>query len=166
MALTYRQVERHVTFPVFYLPSSNWSEQDGLLYLDGRLLDDRNMPGETLGLRRLQTPFKDLYPLDKSMIDIVGLIKNTNDNSYIDMLGNHFTYHKSVFSQIKYYKISRVEGRDSASLIWLKGINFPFKQPRPPLSDNNWAGVLHIQGRPWIIYEFSPDKKADTRRKI
>ena len=60
MVITYRTIG-HVTFPAFPLPSSNWEEQDGLLYLENKLLDDKNMKGKTLGRRRLQTPFKDLF---------------------------------------------------------------------------------------------------------
>ena len=166
MALTYKQIERNVTFPVFALPSSNWDQRDGLVYLDGRLLDDWNMTGETLGARRIQTPFKDLHPLNISFMDIIGLIKNKTDSAYIDMLGNRFTYHKSEFATVKYHQIKKVDGRETACAIWLKGINFPFKQKRPPLPENSWAGVLYVQDLPWIIYEFSSEKKEDTRRKI
>ena len=45
MVITYRTLG-HVAFPAFPLPSSNWEEQDGLLYLDNKLLDDKNMKGK------------------------------------------------------------------------------------------------------------------------
>ena len=44
-------------------------EQDGLLWCDGMVVDDRNQDGDTLGKRRLQSPHQ-LYPL-KRMIEIL-----------------------------------------------------------------------------------------------
>ena len=61
MAITYKDI-RLVTFPVYALPSGNWYGQDGLLFLDDKILDDKNMKGVNLGMRRLQTPHKNLYP--------------------------------------------------------------------------------------------------------
>ena len=78
MVITYRTLG-HVAFPAFPLPSSNWEEQDGLLFLENKLLDDKNMKGETLGRRRLQTPFKDLLPLKAAVTDFTGLIKHTKN---------------------------------------------------------------------------------------
>ena len=74
MIVTYKTLDR-VEFPVFILPSSNWDLTDGLLYLDGELVDDRNMSGKTLGQRRLQTPHKGLLPLKKSVNSLVGILK-------------------------------------------------------------------------------------------
>ena len=54
MVITYRQF-KNLDFPLFILGSSNWELVDGLLLLDGELLDDKNMPGDTLGVRRLLT---------------------------------------------------------------------------------------------------------------
>lgn len=164
LVITYKEFDR-VSFPIFKLPSANWSEQDGLVYLDGSLLDDRNMPGETLGIRRLQTPFKDLIVLKKSLLDVIGLIKQP-PSAYVDNVGFLFTYEKTTMASLKYHKIRKVERKDVATILWLKDINFPFKQKRPPLPENTWAGVLYIQGIPWLIYEFSETKKSDTRRKI
>ena len=64
MVITYRQF-KNLDFPLFLLGSSNWELVDGLLLLDGELLDDKNMPGDTLGLRRMLTPHKKQYHLNK-----------------------------------------------------------------------------------------------------
>ena len=78
----------------------------------------------------------------------------------------YFLYEKTHSSSLKYYKIRKVERKNSASVVWLKGINFPFKIPRPPNADTSWAGVLHLSGIPWILYEYSEFQKSDTRRKV
>ena len=76
MIVTYKDVQS-VTFPVFKITGNNWSYSDGLLFLDDQLLDDKNMPGQTLGIRRLQTPFKNLFPLRNALINHIGIIKQT-----------------------------------------------------------------------------------------
>ena len=57
--LNYKTISR-VEFPVFVLPSDNWEKLDGLFFVDGELIDDKNMPGQTLGIRRLQTPYREI----------------------------------------------------------------------------------------------------------
>ena len=50
MVITYKTVNK-LKFPVFLLSSSNWHLADGLLFLDEKLLDDRNMPGDSMDRR-------------------------------------------------------------------------------------------------------------------
>ena len=76
--ITFRSINT-ITFPVYIIGSDNWDEQDGLLFLDNKLLDDKNMPGKTLGIRRLQSPFKDLYPLKSSLGNLLGILKQTKN---------------------------------------------------------------------------------------
>ena len=55
MVITYKDNDK-ITYPVYVLPSSNWTIADGLVTIDGLIVDDRNMEGESLGRRRLMTP--------------------------------------------------------------------------------------------------------------
>ena len=57
MVISYSNILK-VRFPVYQLGSGNWERQDGLLFIEGNIVDDKNMPGDTLGIRRLQTPHK------------------------------------------------------------------------------------------------------------
>ena len=165
MVITWKKLGS-IQFPIFALPSSNWEEQDGLLYIDNRVVDDRNMSGKTLGMRRLQTPIKDLLPLRGSIAAPVSLIRQPRIKTFIDNVGTPFIYEKTTSSSLKYYKIRKVERKDVASVLWLKGISFPFKVPRPPTDDLSWAGVLHLGEIPWLLYEYSETSKSDTRRKV
>jgi len=164
MVITYQKIN-NIKFPVYLLDSSNWHEQDGLLFIDNRLVDDKNMPGKTLGIRRLQTPFKDLYPLRGSLGSLLGIIKQKT-KSFIDSEGNPFLYEKIENCSLKYYKIRKIEKKERAAILWVKGINFPFKIPRPPMNELQWVGILHRKGIPWMLYEYSDHKKSDTRRKV
>ena len=53
-----------IKWPVYVLHSDEIEERDGLLFCDTQIVDDKNMKGETLGIRRLQTPHKNLYHLN------------------------------------------------------------------------------------------------------
>ena len=165
MVVTYRKISK-IKFPVYILDSSNWHEEDGLLFVDNRLVDDKNMPGETLGIRRLQTPFKDLYPLKGSLGSLLGIIKQNSGKAFIDSNGFPFIYEKTENCSLKYYKVRKIEKKEKAAVLWVKDITFPFKIPRPPRNSLPWAGILHRKGIPWMLYEYSAEKRADTRRKV
>jgi len=162
--ITYRDLTK-VTYPAYPLDIDNTQLLDGLLFLDGQIVDDRNMPGKTLGLRRLQSPMKNLYPLNKGALDLVSIIRRPS-GSYIDSLGKMFTYTKTKFVSLKYSKIRKVEAKDTHSVLWISGFNFPFKIPRPPNPKFTWAGILYVNGYPWQLYSYSETKVKDSIRKI
>jgi hypothetical protein len=162
--ITYKTINT-INFPVYIILSENWDFSDGLLRLDGKVVDDKNMPGSSLGIRRIQSPFKDLYPLPKQIEDIRGIVKS-GAKLFIDSSGTLFQYEKKVFCQLKYYKIKKVTKKDTMSVLWLHGVKFPFKIPRPPAADLQYAGVLHLNKLPWILYNYSEEKEPDSRKKV
>jgi hypothetical protein len=166
LIITYREISR-VTFPVFRLRNYNWYKQDGLLILDDKILDDTNQPGDTLGARRLQTPHTNLYQMRSCVTDHLGLIKQSGrDKFFIDSKGLPFIYKKTLTCKIKYHEILKVERKDVASLIRVKGIKRPFKVPRPPVNGALWAGVIYLHGSPWMLYEYCSEQKKNTTRKV
>jgi hypothetical protein len=164
MLITYKNFDK-ITFPVFRLESDNLEMADGILWSDNRVLDDRNMPGATLGLRRLQTPFKDIVPLPWSIPTVVNLIRNRG-GSYIDSTGLVIYYEKTKMVKLAYYKIRKIQPQKTHSLVWVSNLNFPFTVPRPPDAGLTWAGILHINDFPWLLYEFAEKKLKRTIRKI
>ena len=164
MIITYKNISL-LEFPVFLLPSTNWELADGLLFLDGQLLDDKNMSGTTLGQRRLQSPFTELLPLKHSINSHLGLIKNSGP-AYIDLKGRPFLYEKTLFCKLIYHQIKKVERKEVLSLLWVRGIKFPFTIPRPPKENHLWVGVLYMKGFPWLLYEYSETRLKSTRRKV
>lgn len=159
------QTSNKIEFPVYKLPHSDWELTDGLLFMEGQVLDDRNMPGSTLGLRRVQTPHKSLFKLNKQLLTLSGMLKQSK-MCFIDSKGVPFIYEKSLMCKLSYYKIKRIDRKEAYCLLWVKGINFPFTIPRPPEAGMLWAGILHFHGLPWILYEYSETKLKDTRRKV
>ena len=164
MIVTFRDFNK-ISFPAFLMGSGNWETRDGILSCDGQVVDDYNQMGSTIGARRMQTPFRDQYKLRKAVTAPNGLMKQTTPY-FVDKKGKPFIYEKTIFAPLKYLKIKRVDRKDYATLIWVKGHNAPFTVPRPPDHEMAWAGILHLHGLPWMLYEYSETKLKDTRRKV
>lgn len=164
MVITFRTIKR-VTFPVYKLDSSNWEFIDGLLFLNGRIVDDRNMPGNTLGKRRLQTPHKNLYRLHSKIDNLTGIVKQKT-LCFVDSNGIPFTYEKTLSCKLKYYRIKEIDRKGTASLLRVYGSKKAFKIPRPPSEEMTWAGILNYHEMPWMLYEYASEKLEDTWRKI
>lgn len=153
----------NIKWPVYKLDSDNWHSTDGLLQYDGMILDDRNMPGATLGLRRLQSPHLNLYPLKKGSYSIPFLLRH---KYYIDSAGKPFIYEKTVSMRLKYHLVKRIEKKESVSIVWLYGIGFPLEVRNPPLDSAKHCRVLYLHSVPWLIYDFTTTNGRDTIRKI
>jgi len=164
MVITFRDFKL-IQFPAFLLKSGNWDMQDGLLFCDGKLLDDTNQEGATLGARRMQTHFKDKYELKNAVTAANGILKQKTPY-FIDNKGKTFIYEKTRYLSLKYHKITKVVRKNVASLVWVKGHNAAFTVARPPDANMQWAGILHLHGVPWMLYEYSETKLKDTRRKV
>jgi len=163
VVITYKKL-KNIQFPVYLLPHEDWSFSDGLMFMEGKVVDDRNQEDNSLGKRRLFTPHE-LFPLSRSVDSMQGLLKQT-EKTFIDTSGRPFIYEKTKRCDLKYYKIKKKELRDTYTLLWLEGVNSPFTVPRPPEADMLYAGVLLLHGLPWILYEYSEQAKKTTWRKV
>ena len=156
---------KDLIFPLFVIHTDNTEVIDGILWIEDQVLDDLNMPGETLGRRRIQSPMKSIYPLKYMIEDEIGLMKHRG-STFIDNDGKVINYEKTRSLKLKYHKIIKREKKGIATVLWLKDVPFPFAEKSPPDIEITWAGVLYDSGIPWKIYEFSDEKKKDTWRKI
>tara|TARA_B100001939_G_scaffold256708_1_gene223633 strand:- start:17 stop:511 length:495 start_codon:yes stop_codon:yes gene_type:complete len=157
--------KKDLVFPIFVLHSDNVELLDGILWLDDQVLDDKNMKGRSLGIRRLQSPMKSLYPLRYMISDEIGLMKH-RAKTFIDNAGRVFNYEKTEKVDIVYHKIIKREKKTVATVIWCKDCPFPFDEKSPPSAELTWAGVMYRQGIPWKIYDYAKEKKRNTWRKI
>ena len=164
-SLKLSMVYDNIQFPIYVLNTDNVELVDGLLVAEDQIIDDKNMPGENLAMRRLQTPMKSIYPLKYMIDNIPDLIRHRGSN-YIDSNGKYFFLEKTKTSPIKYHKIGRIDGKGNAALVWCLNIPFPFVCKRPPRLEDTWAGILYRNGLPWELWEFSTERKKDTWRKI
>ena len=124
------------------------------------------MGGDTLGIRRLQSPHKNLHPLKQQVDNFRGVLKSKEKN-FIDTNGTPFIYEKTQFCKLKYYRIKSVVQKDTCSLLKLEGVKQPFVIPRPPASRDAvcWSSYT-MDPLPWVLYEYSEDRRDDTRRKV
>lgn len=152
-------------FPLYVLPSDDWYSTDGVLFLQEQVVDERNMPGETLGTRRLQCGRDDLLPLNKAILGIPDLV-HCRTKIFIDNKGRPFIYQKEYRSKLKSYRIKKIELKDTASLLWVYGWPSPFTIVRPPFGDPEWVRFLHFEGAPWIIYDYVRQPTKDTYRRV
>jgi hypothetical protein len=163
MRITYKYLPQ-IVFPCYKLYSENITRQDGLVFIDTRILDDTNMPGKTLGMRRLLTPRKkELYRLKNGVQTIPDFLSH---NLWVDNSGTILRYEKTKVCKLRYYKIKKVELKETASVIWFFDIGFPFKVNRPPPSLAAYARLICFNGIPWLIYDFASEKGKDTSRKV
>lgn len=164
MIITFKQFKQ-LKFPLFVLPSDDWYITDGVLFVNDRVVDEKKMPGKTLGVRRIQCGRKDLLPLNKAILGIPDLIQ-AKTKTFIDRAGNPFIYTKTYNSRLRCHKIKRVERKEVASLLWLEGIPAPVTVPRPPMEDFPFVRMLHFNGNPWLIYDYVRRPEKDTYRRV
>lgn len=160
---SYKKLLRRVRFPVYKVPSENYYYRDGILFLNETVLDDRNQPGGSIGVRRLQTPHK-LFNLRHCYQEFIDLVDET-PNIYIDSKGLVFFYKKTKNQKVISYRIQRREILDTHTRIWVKGINFCFIVNEPNYG-KEWVQILHLNRLPWLLYSLSEDKLEPFNRKI
>ena len=154
-----------LVFPCFVIHSDNVELIDGILWLDDQVLDDKNMSGHTLGIRRIQSPMNSIYPLRYMIEDITGLMRHRG-KFFIDNLGKVFNYEKTETVKLQYHKIRKREKKSTATVLWLIDCPFPFAEKSPPSDELSWAGVLYRDGLPMAIYDFAKEKQKATWRKV
>ena len=154
-----------IQFPIYVIGTENITKRDGVIFADGFVVDDTNMKGDSIGMRRLQTSLPNLYDLKYMIKSLTGLVKHRG-TCYIDNKGRVFHYIKENFYPLKYHKITNVSKKDTFTLLWLEGINSPIEVERPPTVENRWAGMIHRGNAPWFLWDYSTEKEKDSRRKV
>lgn len=129
------------------------------------MVDDRNMPGKTLGVRRIQCGRRDLVPLKKAVFNIPQLLRS-NKKFFIDTAGKPFIYQKTYSSRLKCYKITKVHKKETASILHLHGVNSPFTVDAPPPAEAKFARLLHMGNLPWLLYDYVPLVTKETYRRV
>jgi hypothetical protein len=163
MVIDYNSLEL-LEFPVFKLPSNNIHQQDGLIYCDNAVIDDRNQIGDTLGKRRMQT-FHKILPLKACYEDLQAFL-HAKGPHFIDSKGRVFTYQKTLMTKVVYHKIEKVIYKEVATIIKAEGVNFPIIVKRPPRPGIEWIAMLYYKTRPWLPYTYSEEYCQSLRRKI
>ena len=115
--ITYKTIKL-VQFPIFALRSDNIAVFDNVITIDGKIVDNGNLQGDSLGKRRLQLIKSRKYKLTKTIPDFAALIKSKHLN-FIDNAGKPFTYVKTKYVDVRSYKVLKVSTVDTYSILRL-----------------------------------------------
>ncbi len=167
----------NIQFPVYLVGEEKPQEDSGVLFFhridkEGEetlfVLDDINMPGNTLAMRRLQVLSENrvLYKINYALFFIADLIKVCSPSKwFIDSTGKIFRYTKSKSVNLVFKKIKQIIRLETGgAVIEVEGISTRFKTLFAP-NDEKFAGVLQV-GLGYILYGLYVEKPNDTRRKI
>ena len=161
--LNYKHVLRNIEFPVYTISSEEVYVEDGLLFVNEKIVDDRNQIGDTIGKRRLTTEHK-LGTLGKICFNYIEML-DAPSTKFIDTKGNPFNYVKTKMLSVVSYRINKKIAKDNYTVLFLKGVNCPFIVPRYPHTEE-WAQILEYDGLPWKLYSLSEKQVKTFRRKI
>lgn len=156
---------------VYYYYENIVEDEDGDLVEQNqyRLIDDRNIPFNSLAMRRLaakQNGAK-LFKIKIAIFFLGDLVKIAKPNIwFIDSNGKLFNYNKATRVLLKFYKIKyNIPISIGGSIIEVEGIATRFKILFSPDRDKKYAGILHM-GKSLILYGVYSKKYTDTWRKI
>lgn len=153
-----------INFPVYRIPAEP-TETDGLVFTEGRLIDDINIKNISLGYRRLHSPHK-MSALTAYRESIVDLIKDSTSTEewYIDSHGKPLKYRKTTTTKLICHKIKKVMYKDTYSIILVNNVNFPIIVKKPPTG--SYAQMLYFAGHPWKLYDTLHENAATTSKKV
>lgn len=172
-----------ISYPVFKIGTNKPNTEDGVVYFVSlykdpesnetkyryRIVDDKNIPEDTLARRRLRLKVDGvpLHKLSKAIFFLGDLIKlGTAKVWFIDSAGKIFQYEKSKTAQLLFKKITKVLFlKGGGALLELEGLPLRFKTLYAPKEYERWAGVLK-DGKSYILYGVYDQKFDITRRMI
>lgn len=172
-----------IIWPVFQLKSEQPLSSQGVsgylkhmldteeldIYSNILVIDDKNITGDTLGVRRLKLMLEgvSLYPLTKAIYMLGDLIRLTKGRKSwsIDNSGKVFNYIKTFRAPLSCHKILQVLRVSSGGYILeLEGIGERFKILNE-VKDCKYAGIITINRRK-ILYGLYIDKFKKTYRLV
>lgn len=158
-----------IKFPIYAITSSYlkiW-EEFGVLYIrttKDKVLDNKNIQGSTLGSRRAKISEDSLYKLRGTIFSVPQLL-NSKYKTYIDTNGLVFKYNKHSFVPLVYHKVKKVIKKEDGCIVSFKDTTYMAKMPYRDAIRIKYAGILHTQLGD-ILYEYTEEKKKNTRKKI
>ncbi len=171
-----------IVWPVFKLAEKQPVQRDGLVFfyteyvdnnnqasLTARLVDDKNLPQQTLGLRRLalKAQGEKLYPIRTAIYLLADLIKLGKSTTwFIDSSGRVFQYEKNTRAKLTTKRIRQVLPADGIGCVLeLEGISSRFPSLHRPEEHERYARVLQL-GMGFLFYGFSEGIKPDSWRMV
>lgn len=152
-------------------------EDMGVTYIEhsGKvsILDNKNLKGNTLGLRRLL--INDIYNTKGSLLmlsDLLDYVRKVPSKYwvFIDNEGNLFRYKKTKYSPLIWREISNARIKTNIVLLNVIGIFQTFELPlnywyKFKDKEKLYLGLIKFENF-YVIYDISEEHMKDSRRKI
>lgn len=161
--LNYKQINRAIKFPIYELSSEEVYSSDGLLFLNGKVLDDKNQKGKTLGERRLQTSHQKAT-LNRAYPTFIDVVKSTHA-LFIDSKGVPFRYDRNKMCTVESRKINKKISRGTYTLLYVDKITNLYYMSRYPAAEE-YAQILYLDKLPWLLYGVSEIELKSFRKVI
>lgn len=174
---------QEIQWPVFRLGEHKPIMENGIVYYSKeyvdtttnqtkiglRVVDDKNVDGKTLGIRRLHlrmegAPLFSIRAAIYFLVDVIKLAKQTT--WFIDNCGMVFQYKKSTRAKLQTFKIKNIVPLDTmGAIIEVEGLTQRFKCIFKPKPEQTYAGVLRW-GLGYILYGFYENPIKPTYRRV
>lgn len=144
-------------------------EIEGKLVHKHKIVDDKNLPYDTLALRRLYL-YKQGIPLkqlSQAVFFLGDLIKLAHRSTwFIDSHGKIFRYNKTTSVSLLFRKITlQINIPTGGSIIEVEDLPNRFKCLYTPINNEKYAGILKY-GQGYILYGLYKEKPKNSRRMI
>lgn len=162
---------KNLRFPIYPLPKNEYRiEQNKILVtmpsMKEYILDDKSLPGDTLGIRRLQIDKDKLYPLKKSINDVGNFLLYTKlYKQFLDSNGRFFKYEAKTKVPLIYRKIVHKIPYKGGTMLSLDKIHCPIWYYRDVEPDKEYAALLRIE-RGYLILALTVNSFPDSTYKI
>lgn len=133
-----------------------------------RMVDDKNISKDTLGLRRLILgQSESLFPIGSAVYFLVDLIKLAKSTTwFIDSHGKVFQHKKIKRAKLRTHKITQVLPVSGIGCVLeVDSLVFRFKSMKSPEPWQQYAGVLYVDGG-HMLYGYYEYPIKDTWRMV
>lgn len=172
-----------IHWPVFRLGEHKPVEDSGVIFyskeyedletnersIGFRVVDDKAVEGDTLGLRRLKLKSEGirLFHIKRAVYFIGDLVKLAKSTTwFIDSSGKTFQYRKSTTAKLSCHKIRKILPLPGMGVsVEIEGIGSRFKSMYRPYPDEIYAGILHW-GIGYILYGFYSEPFSPSYRRV
>lgn len=153
----------------YYAERERYEKSESVKTIKYTILDDRNIPHDTLSRRRLvlKNQAVPLAKLTNALYFLGDLIKLADRKTwFIDSLGSIFRYKKSNRARLTFHKIENLIPIPTGGVVvQCVDITTRFKALYPPKPDKTHVGVLTFQ-KNHILYGFYDQHYDSTWRMI
>lgn len=135
-----------------------------------KVIDNMNMTGSSLGIRRLQHLMdkqiiqRKLFKLSRPSYCLADIL-HRKINMFIDSSGKIYNYTKSHFVPLETYKLKSYIELPEGYVLFVHNLHCRFFINRAPNLHEKWVQVLRV-GKGFVLFGLSESHEKTTRIKI